>query len=144
MKDIREYFKGRKLLTDGKSNTKMAKNNTKSYYLSLQPVAQNSLNVNLCKFSTEGCRNACLQYTGQQIFPNVKESRSKKTEYFVQYPKEFVNRIWEELFNLNSKNTKVAVRLNLLSDVDWEMEFINHLDQDCNPNLLTNIQFYKK
>ncbi len=122
--DLIEYFKKRTLLTDGKSNTKTAKNSMATFYLSLQPTDLNSKGENLCKFSTKECRTACLQFAGRQSFDNVVQSRSKKTEFFVQHKTEFLQKLWFELEKLDQKGKKVAVRLNLLSDVDWEEDFI--------------------
>lgn len=125
--DLIKYFEKKALLTDGKSNTKTAKNSMKSYYLSLQPTNLNSKGENLCKFSTKECRVSCLQFAGRQSFDNVVQSRSRKTEFFVQHKVLFLNKLWKELDILSDKmakrGTKAAVRLNLLSDVDWENEF---------------------
>lgn len=135
-----EDFKKKNLLTDGKSNTKTAKNSVPTFYLSLQPTDLNSLGQNLCKFSTKECRSQCLQYAGRQGFSNVVKSRERKTEFYVNYPKEFLEKLWAELEELNKKHKKVAVRLNLLSDVDWAAEFNKHSIGDM--NTLKKIQFY--
>lgn len=145
MFDLLKYFEKKALLTDGKSNTKTAKNSMHTYYLSLQPTDLNSKGENLCKFSTKECRTACLQFAGRQSFDNVVQSRSKKTEFFVQYKGVFINKLWKELEVLNEKmgkaDEKAAIRLNLLSDVDWDIEFQK---QNVNFDMekLTNIQFY--
>lgn len=128
-----------KLLTEGKNNTKTAKNSRTTYYLSLQPASFNSKNVNLCKFSTKECREQCLQYAGRQGFSNVVKSRTNKTEYYLNNPQEFIDKLYDELKELNKG--KVAVRLNLLSDVDWEKEFAI-FKPDVNLNDLKNIQLY--
>lgn len=112
-----------------------------TYYLSLQPTNLNSKGENLCKFSTKECRTACLQFAGRQSFNNVVESRSRKTEFFVQYRQLFIRKLWDELVKLNAKGNKAAVRLNLLSDVDWDGEFMK-VDPSYDMELLTNIQFY--
>lgn len=142
--DLLKYFEKRNLLTDGKSNTKTAKNSIKSYYLSLQPTNLNSKGENLCKFSTKECRTACLQFAGRQSFDNVVQSRSRKTEFFVNHRKEFLTKLWKELDELNDKavkaNTKVAVRLNLLSDVDWQKEMKKELGVGL--DYFAGIQFY--
>jgi hypothetical protein len=101
--DLIEYFRKRNLLTDGKSNTKTAKNSMPTYYLSLQPTDLNSKGENLCKFSTKECRTACLQFAGRQSFDNVVTSRSRKTEYFVNHRTEFLEQLWNELCKLNAK-----------------------------------------
>ena len=140
--DLLNYFKKKTLLTDGKSNTKTAKNSMKTYYLSLQPTNLNSKGENLCKFSTKECREACLQFAGRQSFSNVVASRSRKTEFFVNHRVEFLQYLWVELENLDLKGEKIAVRLNLLSDVDWDMEFRKHLGNVYGLDRYKNIQFY--
>lgn len=137
--DYREYFKKRTLLTDGKSNTKTAKNSMSTYYLSLQPTSLNSKGENLCKFSTKECRDACLQYAGRQSFSNVVLSRSRKTEFYVTDNQFFVEKLWEELEELNKKGN-IAIRLNLLSDINWEENFQKIVKKSLED--LINIQFY--
>lgn len=135
----KEIFEKKKLLTDGKANAKVAKNKTKTFYLSLQPTDLNSAKLNLCKFSTKECRSQCLQYAGRQGFSTIVKSRENKTEFFVKEKKDFLIKLWNELSEINKKPVKTAVRLNLLSDLDWELEF-----KSINKSLseLSNIQFY--
>lgn len=140
MLDLLKYFEKKALLTDGKSNTKTAKNAMATYYLSLQPTDLNSKGENLCKFSTKECRTACLQFAGRQSFSNVVESRSRKTEFFVNYRIAFLVKLWNELHQLNKKG-KVAVRLNLLSDVDWDKEF-KAIHETWSLDNFPAIQFY--
>jgi hypothetical protein len=140
--DLIKYFEKKALLTDGKSNTKTAKNSMHTYYLSLQPTNLNSKKENLCKFSTKECRTACLQFAGRQSFSNVVESRSRKTEFFVNHKTVFVRRLWTELGVLDRKGERIAVRLNLLSDVDWQAEFTRVMGNDAKMDSLKNIQFY--
>jgi hypothetical protein len=131
-------MKEKNLLTSGKSNTKTAKNSMETYYLSLQPTNLNSKGENLCKFSTKECRTQCLQYTGRQGFSNVVKSRQRKTEMFVNNREVFLDKLWSELEALNKKG-KYAVRLNLLSDVNWDIQFIS-VGKDLSK--LSNIQLY--
>ena len=133
------YFDKKDLLTSGKSNTKTAKNSTPTYYLSLQPTNLNTKKENLCNFSTKECRAACLQFAGRQSFSNVVQSRSRKTEFFVNHKGLFIKKLWKELEELNEG--KAAIRLNLLSDVDWEMEFLS-VDKSFKMEDLSNIQWY--
>ncbi len=118
-----EQFKKKKLLADGKSNRKIAKNEMQTYYLALIPHTLNSKGVNLCKFSTKDCRNLCLNSSGMGVFTNVQAARKLKTDFFVYHKKEFLEKLWGELEVLNGKAIKIAVRLNTISDVDWETEF---------------------
>lgn len=139
--DYKNYFEKRELLTSGKSNTKTAKNSLESYYLTLQPTDLNSKKINLCKFSTKECRQECLQYAGRQGFSNVVQSRQRKTEFYINHPVEFITKLYGELEKLNKKG-KCAVRLNLLSDVDWEKEFSLILPDKPGIGNFHNIQFY--
>ena len=68
----------------------------------------------------------------------VQASRLKKTDFFINHKKEFIDKLWKELETINKKG-KVAVRLNVVSDVNWEEEF-NTFGYDL--NILTNIQRY--
>lgn len=136
--DYKEYFNKKPLLTDGKSNTKTAKNAMSTYYLSLQPASLNSKQMNLCRFSTKECRQACLQYAGRQSFSNVVLSRQRKTEFLVNYEEDFIKKLYLELNSLNSKGN-VAIRLNLLSDLNWEKLFNKY---EFSLSHFPGIQFY--
>lgn len=133
-----EYFEKKKLLSDGKSNTKMAKNSLQTYGLSLIPHSLNSSGVNLCKFSTKECRTMCLNMSGRAGFNMVQQARLHKTDYFVQNKEMFINKLYQELSGINKKG-HAAVRLNVVSDVNWEYEF-NQLEYSLGE--FPNIQFY--
>jgi hypothetical protein len=137
--DYKKAFEKKKLLTSGEGNTKTAKNKRSTYYLSLQPVNANSKRINLCKFSTKECRDQCLQYAGRQGFTNVVMSRISKTEFLVNDNQAFVEKLWNELQDLNKSGKEIAVRLNILSDVDWEYYFETY---GYSLESLNNIQFY--
>ncbi len=137
--NLQEYYKKKKLLTDGKANPKIAKNTMKTYYLALIPHTLNSKGENLCKFSTKECRALCLNTSGMGIFSNVQQARKNKTDYFVQHKQEFLGKLWNELEGLNKKGN-VACRLNTISDVNWEAEF-GHIDKSLAQ--LEKITFYK-
>ena len=115
----------KKLLADGSSNTKLAKNTLKTYGLSLLPHTLNSKGVNLCRFSTKECRVMCLNQSGRSGFDSVQKARLEKTDYFVSDREGFMKQLWNELDSINKKG-KAAVRLNVVSDVDWESEFENY------------------
>lgn len=139
MEDLSKYYEKRKLLADGKSNTKLAKNILRTYGLSLVPHKLNSYGENLCKFSTKECRNLCLSKSGRSSFNSVQQARLNKTDYFIQHRQEFLRKLYRELEDINKKD-KSAVRLNVVSDVDWEMEF-NKIHLTLRD--LKNITFYK-
>lgn len=122
MENYKEYYSKKKLLSDGSSNTKLAKNKLKTYGLSLIPHKLNDYGENLCKFSTKECRALCLNKSGRAGFTMVQQARLNKTNYFISCREEFLRKLYKELEDINSKG-KAAVRLNVVSDVDWEMEF---------------------
>lgn len=121
--DLLNYFEKKKLLSDGKSNTKMAKNKTKTYGLSLIPHSLNTKGENLCKFSTKDCRAMCLNMTGRAGFNSVQQARVHKTDYFVYHKPHFLSKLHKELEAIEKKGERCLVRLNVVSDVDWISEF---------------------
>lgn len=121
--DLNKYFEKKQLLADGKSNTKMAKNKTKTYGLSLIPHKLNSKGEDLCKFSTKECRALCLNKSGRAGFDSVQTARLYKTDFFVQFKDTFLDKLYKELEKIESKGEKCLVRLNVVSDVDWNSEF---------------------
>lgn len=121
--DLVKYFESKKLLSDGKTNTKMAKNSTKTYGLSLAPHKLNTKGENLCKFSTKECRAMCLNMSGRAGMNNIQIARVRKTDFFVYHKDLFINKLYNELENINKKNEKSLVRLNVVSDVNWYKEF---------------------
>lgn len=133
-----EYYKKKKLLADGKTNTKMAKNKTQTYGLSLIPHSLNS-KENLCKFSTKECRNVCLNMTGRAGFNSVQQARLNKTNFFVEHKDLFINKLYGELETIEKKGVKSLVRLNVVSDVDWQTEFAK---RQYDLNKFKNIIFY--
>jgi len=119
---MNKYFEKKKLLADGGSNTKLAKNTLKTYGLSLLPHTLNSKGVNLCRFSTKECRAMCLNSSGRAAFDSVQNARLLKTDFFVNDEKDFIEKLYGELVAINKKG-KSAVRLNVVSDVNWESKF---------------------
>lgn len=134
-----EYFKSKNLLSDGKTNTKMAKNSTRTYELSLIPHSLNSKGENLCRFSTKECRAMCLNMTGRAGFNSVQTARLAKTDFFVYHKDLFINKLYSELEKIDKKGERCLVRLNVVSDVDWGTEFaVRKLDI----GKFKNIMFY--
>lgn len=120
--DLIAYYKDKKLLSDGKTNTKLAKNKMQTYGLSLIPHSLNTKGENICPFSTKECRAMCLNMTGRAGFNSVQQARLNKTDFFVQHKDVFINKLYNELVKIDNKGDKCLVRLNVVSDVDWETE----------------------
>lgn len=134
-----DYYKNKRLLSDGKTNTKMAKNKTQTYGLSLIPHSLNTKKENLCPFSTKECRAMCLNMTGRAGFDSVQQARLNKTDYFVNEKDSFMKKLYDELNVINSKGEKCLVRLNVVSDVNWYEEFRK---RDLDIGKFKNITFY--
>ena len=135
------YKPVKNLLSKGSTNTKTAKNNIETYILYLAPHTQNSKKINICPKASKGCAAACLFSAGRGRFSNVIVSRTNKTEYYLSDKKTFINQLSKELIKIASKsikqNTKIAIRLNGTSDLD----FIALIKKYNNLDLLNGQQF---
>lgn len=115
------------LLGKGDSNAKLMKSdNADAGYLtvglSLSPAKESGYEV--CSSRSAGCTKACLFTAGQGAFSTVKRARIAKTILFFEQREAFLNKLTDELVkhsNRSDKNGKrLAVRLNMLSDIQWE------------------------
>lgn len=116
-----------KLLSIG--NAKTTKGESLGYltgilYLAPHRIADKT--VNLCPYSTAGCRKACLFSAGRGAFSNVKQARINKTKLFIQDKQAFIAQLRLDIIALIKKAAKLgltpAVRLNGTSDILWEIE----------------------
>lgn len=109
----------KKLLSDGRTNAKTAKNVRKSLILYLAPYDQNSQGINLCGKATDGCKAGCLFRAGlAAIYKTINAARIARTEYMLRDRRTFINQIIDEI-NRKAKRTEgdLAVRLNGTSDI---------------------------
>lgn len=78
----------------------------------------------LCPYSSDDCFKLCLVSAGRGIMAPVIESRARKTDYFLNDRKAFIDQLREEIKALvkraKRKNLKLAIRLNGTSDILWE------------------------
>jgi hypothetical protein len=111
------------LMDTGSGNTKIKKTNKAGVYrvagLSLMPDHK------LCPGAkAAGCFDACLKSAGRGRFDNVAAGRQWRADLWHQDREQFLTRLNKELANFEKlcKKTGVlpAVRLNVLSDIDWE------------------------
>jgi len=141
------YKPVKNLLSKGSTNTKTAKNNIETYILYLAPHTQNSKKINICPKASKGCAAACLFSAGRGRFSNVIASRTNKTEYYLSNKKVFINQLSNELLKIANKsikqNTKIAIRLNGTSDLDFIalIKKYNNLDL-LNDDQFKNLVFY--
>jgi hypothetical protein len=125
-----------KLLSEGSSNAKTAKNSIETLILYLAPFTQNSKGVNLCPKATAGCAAACLFTAGRGAFSNVAQSRMNRTEYYLHDRRAFLAQLAKEVNSQAKKVPTLAVRLNGTSDVKLvEMLTLTH-------DIATNVVFY--
>ena len=116
----------KKLMGDGDSNTKLRKNGAafETLGLSLSPHKSAGLG-NLCTHASSGCIASCLNEQGlASVFNAIKEARKRRTEIFYRDREWFIGRLKTEIANrcklAKKRGTRVAVRLNVFSDVIWE------------------------
>lgn len=132
------------------TNTKLEKGsklnwNTKG--LSLAPA--NLSGKQLCPHRSAGCELACLNTAGMGVFSNVQEARINKAKFLIEKRADFLAALNKELQLLHKKalkGEKIAVRLNVLSDLPWhnmiDMSAFPALNfYDYTPNLARMIQF---
>jgi hypothetical protein len=96
--------------------------------------------ANLCPWSTDGCRKACLYTAGRGAFHNIQESRIIKTIHYFENRQGFIEQLQSDIEALQRKAIKLGlkpvVRLNGTSDINWQL---------VAPQLFTDnpdVQFY--
>ena len=129
-----------KLLDTTGGNTKLAKNNRditiRVAGLSLFP------NDTLCPMRhVAGCAKPCLVSAGRGIMSNVVNGRQAKTEYFLSDRAAFLAQLKRELANFEKVCNRAGVipyvRLNVLSDIQWELPAFGEI-----PQSFPNIRFF--
>ena len=110
-----------KLLT---TNTKLEKDN--SYHalgIQLAPYTLGGFG-NVCTSASEGCSEACLFSAGRGSMSNVKDARIARTKKFFTDKQGFMSQLFDEIIKAEKsakrKGLKLALRLNVLSDLPWE------------------------
>ena len=110
--------KPEKLLTTEVGNNKLAKGEGLfAVGLNLQPAKQSGYNV--CPSSTKPCRTYCLVYTGHNQRNSGYRARAYRTALLMEHPNVFARLIASELYGLRRLKGGLAVRMNLLSDLDF-------------------------
>lgn len=121
------------LLSDGDSNAKLAKSNASgladddgrpylTYGLSLAPAETSGYNV--CQQATAGCKSTCLFVQGRGALPSNAAVRVARTRFFFEQQAQFRMWLFRDIAAAQSKadrkGMRLAVRLNVLSDLPWE------------------------
>lgn len=111
-----------KLLT---TNTKLEKDSNKYLALGLQLAPHKMAGMgNVCANASIGCSRACLFSSGRGAFPVVIQARIKRTKFFFNDRKGFMDQLYKEICagitKAKKDGRKLAVRLNTISDIAWE------------------------
>lgn len=145
-KESKEIKAVKKLLSEGKSNAKTAKNDMKSFIMYLSPFNQNSFGINICPKATEGCAISagCLVSGYRMSFAANVQARIRKTDFYFADRQGFCEMLFSELSEISRKavkgNYKVAIRLNGTSDLDFFAIVKNRIGKDL--LALDNLVFY--
>ena len=112
------------LLGKGDSNTKLRKNGRhfETFGLSLAPHTMGGYQV--CAFAGE-CKGPCLVHTGNgHTFKGVNAGRVNRKRLYFEERDWFLSRLNQEIENkvktAGKRRKRVAIRLNVFSDVSWE------------------------
>lgn len=86
--------------------------------------AQESGVMNVCPFSTEGCRSSCLYDAGMaRVFPRIKSARIRKTRWLHDDREGFLKELRNDIRLVAEKAEREglipAFRLNGTSDLPW-------------------------
>jgi len=127
-----------KLLNTTASNTKIKKTQTLGDAIRLASLSMMP-HIKICAGSkAAGCFEDCLKSSGRGRFNHVAAARQKKTDYWLQDPEGFLLQLRAELSNFyklcTRQNFTGWVRLNTISDIDWENYGI--------PQAFPNLNFY--
>lgn len=113
------------LLGDPESNAKLHKTGYSDselsvvYGLSLLPA--DASGIDLCIWRSPQCTAACVLMTsGHGTRPSVRTARGVKTHFLMDHPEQFLLILAEELRQAAAKHGRIAVRLNVASDLRWE------------------------
>ena len=108
-----------------KNNAKLIKGEKLGYLtlgLSLAPHKMSG--VNLCPNASAGCSAACLFTAGMGVFKNVAAARIAKAKFFNTEQATFLAQLETEIAagikRAAKLGQKLAIRLNVLSDIAWE------------------------
>lgn len=138
-----------KLLDTSGANTKLNKNNKNTTgifdYLNqatgkiVQGIRVAGLSLfpddKLCPFSeVAGCQAPCLASAGRGKMSNVKSGRERKAQWLKDDPEDFLANLRRELYNFKTlchrEGVLPIVRLNVLSDVCWELKRYGEIPQE--------------
>lgn len=122
-----------------KNNTKLLKGEKEGYLTLGLSLAPGSLSgINMCSHASPDCLRLCLNTSGRGAMSNVQAGRLAKAKRFVADSKAFLADLDLEIKAAVRKakrlGLKLAIRLNVVSDIPWERTGIIQSNPD--------VQFY--
>lgn len=84
------------------------------------------ININLCPWSTAGCRKNCLVHAGRGKSTAVVDGRMRKTLLATYFPAMFLALMRDDLQRIERTNPDAWVRLNGTSDITWESNAVTY------------------
>ena len=152
-----KHYRG-KLLAPPNTNYKAKKNiqlNVHTYFLSL--AHSDTSGYNTCPIAnkvTQGensknkssCSSVCVAKNGKGRFPNVINSRIRKTKMFFEDRDNFMNELVQDVFKAIEYSKFYGFiptfRLNAYSDIKWENIKIKAFGNNTIFNLFPDVTFY--
>ena len=127
-----------KLLNTTNSNTKIAKTQKMSEAIRVASMSLMPHPLICAGSKAAGCFEDCLKSSGRGVFQSVAKSRQNKTWFWLNDQAGFLTQLAAELHNFEKlcarQNVAGWVRLNTISDIDWENYGI--------PQAFPNLNFY--
>jgi len=127
-----------KLLNTTNSNTKIAKTQKMSEAIRVASMSLMPHPLICAGSKAAGCFEDCLKSSGRGVFESVAKSRQNKTWFWLNDQAGFLTQLAAELHNFEKlcarQNVAGWVRLNTISDIDWENYGI--------PQAFPNLNFY--
>ena len=133
-----------KLLSNGKTNAKLVKNERESFIMYLSPHTNNSKGINLCINASEECILLCLYDSGfASVFASVNEARQRRTEFYINSKEAFIIQLAKEIneYILEANGKEILFRLNGTSDLDFLYMLKKYADFDF-MKTPDNVYFY--
>ena len=112
-----------KLLTT--ANAKILKGEKEGWMtLGIHLAPANLSGYNVCYWASRGCTDSCLNTSGHGAFSTVQAARIAKTkllkENFDLFAAQLIKEIKAAVKSAAKKGMRLAIRLNLTSDIPWE------------------------
>ena len=114
----------RKLLDTSLGNTKVSKTESLAPGVRLASLSLMPDKIICPQSGAADCFNLCIKKSGRGRFENVAQGRQLKTDYWHHDRDGFLTQLKRELANFEKlcyrTNKRPVVRLNVLSDIQWE------------------------